>query len=483
MLYSTDPNWFGGLGRVLPCRLRLARFARRPPLGRSYRRSPRRLREPPRERPIAHRTAFPLVVLLLVFAGYVAYSQAQFGRRSEAIDGELAGYLRQRWERPPLRDVGRDGNAAAAFWEALGGFGGLRDRERDSLALSLYYGETLSALQRSLLDHESERLRKLRESGQFTWSMTELSIEQGLDLAVPDYPRVLDAALLLLAHGVVGGANLCLEVAADVVRLGQDLVPGAPLEAVSVAARLATLATRVASRCAGDAGRAEVARAAREFHALAKRPPAVGSAIESRDLLTLVELRSRADLFSPRSTDPIWTRLWKRPEVFDAMERLGEPSRWRTLASSSYPESLEAWRSEHQWRASSRLPLVSEESVGVLGFVYDDMRGQAVVRAAAVAFATLSERLRRGKIPERPEGIDDGALRDPFTDRQLRWRVAQDGSEITVWSVGEDLRDDKGIDDWTTEAPLDVAVHMAFRPLSEIESEEGKAPRRRRKGG
>jgi hypothetical protein len=42
------------------------------------------------------------------------------------------------------------------------------------------------------------------------------------------------------------------------------------------------------------------------------------------------------------------------------------------------------------------------------------------------------------------------------------WRVATDGGELSIWSVGEDRRDDKGSSEWTPQAPLDVVVHFGL---------------------
>jgi len=93
------------------------------------------------------------------------------------------------------------------------------------------------------------------------------------------------------------------------------------------------------------------------------------------------------------------------------------------------------------------------------------MRGQALIRGMAVGTATLTERMRRKKLPREPSGLSEPSLRDPYNGQSLKWRVAQDGSELTLWSVGEDRRDDKGSSDWTAEAPLDVVLHFRLRSL------------------
>ncbi|HMI92314.1 MAG TPA: hypothetical protein VK509_13150, partial [Polyangiales bacterium] len=125
----------------------------------------------------------------------------------------------------------------------------------------------------------------------------------------------------------------------------------------------------------------------------------------------------------------------------------------------------ETWLQEHAARTRSDLPLVANATTEVDSWLYDDMRGQALIRGMAVGTATLTERMRRKKLPREPSGLSEPSLRDPYNGQSLKWRVAQDGSELTLWSVGEDRRDDKGSSDWTAEAPLDVVLHFRLRSL------------------
>lgn len=413
-----------------------------------------------------------------MLAGYVAWSQADYAERSSALDSYLVGFRQQRWERPVLRGLGSEGNAAVQAWKALDGFAGLSDADRDGLALSLHVREPLSDAQRSLLGTHTERIERVRAATRFTWAMAQLPLEQGLRMPAPAYPRAIDAALLMLAHALTQEPDACLEEAADAARFGQDLVPGAPLEAASVAARIASLASPLAARCAQGASQSAMLRAAHEFHVMATSAPPIGGNIEFTDLLLLAELRDRANLFSPHGGASAWSRLQQRPGLYDAWAYFDRPQRWRSLRSTGYPETLATWRREHEWRARATAPLVARESAGVLGWIYDDMRGQALLRATAVGLATLADRTRQGRIPATPVGIGHAALRDPFSGRSLRWRVAQDGSEITLWAVGEDLRDDKGTDEWAPQAPLDVAVHVGFPPLTPAKNVARTAQRR-----
>jgi len=47
----------------------------------------------------------------------------------------------------------------------------------------------------------------LRDSTQHTWAMNELAVERGALATVPEYPRMIDATLLLLATGMLGDAD------------------------------------------------------------------------------------------------------------------------------------------------------------------------------------------------------------------------------------------------------------------------------------
>jgi hypothetical protein len=151
--------------------------------------------------------------------------------------------------------------------------------------------------------------------------------------------------------------------------------------------------------------------------------------------------------------------------LFDKWAYLDGPTRWRKITPGDYPGALDSWKREFDFRSRAQYPEVSEGTAGVLGFLYDDMRGQALVRALTVGVATLAERARRGRLPREPSGLRDPALCDPFNGQPLHFRVTQDLDELAIWSVGEDLRDDKGSKDWSIQAPVDVVVRFALQPI------------------
>jgi hypothetical protein len=290
----------------------------------------------------------------------------------------------------------------------------------------------------------------------------------------PDYPRVLDAVMIMLAQAEAAGASDALEGADDAIRIGQLLIPGGPLEATSVASRITALASRVIGRQATHASQVALIGTARELHMLAKNPAPTGVGLELADIQAAARVREAA---AHKSGTP-WAAVSARKALFEAWAVYDTPSRWRELDPTDYPAALATWRSEGERRASSELPFVSDASRGVTGFLFDDMRGQALLRCLAVGVATLADRARTGKLPREPLGFKDPVLRDPFSGRILAWRVTQDGSDLAVWSVGENLRDDLGNDEWEGQAPLDVIVHFTLAAVEELAATERGRRRR-----
>ena len=382
------------------------------------------------------KTAITVTLRLLACGGYLVHFQNQAEQLSESLDADLATYYRYQWERPSLRGKEVDGNAAGAIFEALAQLEPLGEEQRAALANQLFYGQRIGEAEQPLVEAHAELIDKLRTATQRGRSKTQLALHQGQELKVPPYPRALDAALLLFAHALLAGPDLCLEVAADTIRMGQDLVPGGPLEAASVSARITSLSRPVVTSCAKQASDDAVKRAAHEFHNLATHAPPTGMGIEVEDLLIGIELRRRTALEVTDPQAPMWAKVKNRPELVKAWAYYGDPTRWRKLAPDSYPDLLNEWRREHEWRQRPGLGLMPELTDGVLGWIYDDMRGQATLRALAVGLGTLAERIRRGKMPPEPVSIGDRALADPFNRQPLKWRLAQGGAELSLWSVG-----------------------------------------------
>ena len=415
-------------------------------------------------------------MLVLAVGGFWAYSEQQYRRMGESVAADIATYKRQRWDRPVLRGQAGEGNAAYEVAQRLAPFGDLGVETRDHLAAQLYYGQPLGPAQVALVEEYAALIDALRGSTQLSWSMTELPLERGGALQLPGYGKAMDAALLMLGRAALSEPGECLERCDDVIRFGQDLVPGAPLEATSVSMRITSVTSSVLTRCAERADLDALSRTARELGLLASHAPAAGGGIELADILARVQLHTMAELMPADGSDSAFTRMRRRPALFEAFERFDNPTRWRAFGAQRYPEMRETWLQEHTLRTRSDLPLVPNATAEVDGWLYDDMRGQALVRSMAVGAATLAERARRKKLPREPSNLAEPTLQDPFNGQALKWRVSQDGSELTLWSVGEDRRDDKGSSEWTSEAPLDVVVHFRLRSL-EPPPETGKRAR------
>jgi hypothetical protein len=402
-------------------------------------------------------------LLVLAVGGFWAYSEQAYKRMGESVAADIATYKRQRWDRPVLRGQAGEGNAAFEVAQQLAVFGDLGVETRDHLAAQLYYGQPLAPAQVALIEEFAAVIDALYGATRLSWSMTELPLEHGAALQVPSYGKAMDAALLMLGRAALSEPGQCLERCADVIRFGQDLVPGAPLEATSVSMRITSVTSSVLTRCAERADLEALARAARELGILANHAPSAGGGIELADILARVQLHAMAELMPADGSDSPFTRMRRRPALYEAFERFDNPTRWRALGAQRYPETRETWLQEHSLRTRSDLPLVASATHEVDGWLYDDMRGQALVRSLTVGTATLAERARRKKLPREPSNIAEPSMRDPFNGQALKWRVSQDGSELSLWSVGEDRRDDKGSSDWTSEAPLDVVVHFRRR--------------------
>lgn len=405
-----------------------------------------------------------LVTLLIVLGigTLVGRSELKHRALSDAVSSHIAAYQRQRWVRPVLRGKPSDGNAAAEAQKALNGFKRMSNEAREQLATTVHYGNALGPDELGLVDAQAYRIASLHAAVAGSWAVTTLDPEEPQNPAPTDYVRFVDAMLYVLADAGRLPPDACLPAACDVIRLGQDLVPGAPLEAASVSMRVTSLAAPVIARCARGASYAALVNAARELHVMASNPPPTFGGIELEDVQALVRIRNLSAVWPPPPGENPIRRLQRRPVLLEAFKHFDKPARWRAISPTQYPQALQTWVEEQEWRDRSELPLVGDASGDVTGFLFDDMRGQALIRALTVGLATLAERVNRERLPREPINLMDPALADPFNGRPLLWRVANDGGELTIWSVGEDRRDDKGSSEWAKQAPLDVTVHFSL---------------------
>jgi len=311
------------------------------------------------------------------------------------------------------------------------------------------------------LNQRAVSLRALRDSVQQGWSRTELALERGTHMLVPDYPKLMEASLALLAQAQTSEPTSCLQLAADVLRMGQDIVPLAPLEAASVEAHLAAFSARVMVRCAKHADLAALRRAAHELRVLATHPAPIGTAIELETLAAAGDLQRRAALTDKNPVQVIATLL-DRPQLLLAFENYLHPERYRQVLPERYPEAIEIWKREYDLQALKG-PETEAVEAHVVSRLNDDRRAQAIVRILCVALTALAERAYRGNIPLDPAALQEAALVDPYQGQRLRYRVSQNGADLTLWAVGPDMRDDGGSDEWNEAGPRDVTVHVALR--------------------
>lgn len=226
--------------------------------------------------------------------------------------------------------------------------------------------------------------------------------------------------------------------------------------------RLTSLAARVVPRCALDADLATLRRTVHELNLLATHAPPTGAGIELQDLVTSHQLRESAALVNKESPGAVTNTILTRPALLSTWDQFDHPSRSRKLTPDRYPDVTVEWRREQDYRLKQRSPLVAAGTRDVLDRLHDDMRGQAVLRMLAIGVATLADKAYRGKLPSRPSNLDEIELADPFRGGTFNWKIADNGSELSLWSLGEDYKDDGGSSEWTDVAPVDIVVRFAL---------------------
>ena len=410
---------------------------------------------------IARQLPFLFTVLLLAAASLVGTHEHHYRELSARLADALASARTQRWERPVLRGAMRDGNAAEELYNALQDFTPLGPSIRKSLAEKVYFGQALELDQLQALNRRAVSLRALRDSVQQGWSHTDLALERGTRLTVPDYPKLMEAGLALLAQAQSSEPAGCLQQVADVLRIGQDIVPYAPLEAASVAAHLAAFGARVMARCARNADLQALRRTSHELRVLATHPAPIGTAIEAEALAVASDLQRAAALTNKNPLQTFRT-LQSRPQLLATFQGQLHPERFRQVLPENYPEALELWKREHDLQPPAGADAEAAEA-HVIARLNDDRRAQAIVRILCVALTALAERAYRGNMPLDPAVLQEKTLVDPYQGQRLRYRVAKNGVELTLWAVGPDMRDDGGSDEWSDAGPRDVTVHVALK--------------------
>jgi hypothetical protein len=395
----------------------------------------------------------------LVFA---AYYERAYARLALGFEGDVAALRSFRWERPVLRGPTGDGNAADEIYAALSDWQPLGNSLRNSLSQHVFLGQRADAAPVAELQARRPQLQRLRASVQQRWSHTELTPELGANLHVPNYAHVSEAALLLLIEAQSAPAEMCLQEAFDVIRIGQDLIPAAPLEAASVASHIDALAAPVIARCARATNIVSLLRAIRELHVLAAYAPPIGTSIELEELVAASDLRRRAALANKRSPWQVLSTLIARPELLSALRSYENPARFRTITPDRYPDAMDDWKREQAYRTRTGSSNGARRSDDVLARLQDDMRGQAIVRMLCIGLNTIGHRAYHGVLPNQPIALHDKTLVDPFRGQPFHYRFSANPEELILWSVGEDFHDDNGSEEWSDAAPRDVVLHFAL---------------------
>ncbi|HTU58283.1 MAG TPA: hypothetical protein VMF89_07610, partial [Polyangiales bacterium] len=410
---------------------------------------------------LARQLPFLFTILLLAAASVVGTHESNYRDLSGRLSDAFASAREQRWERPVLRGAMRDGNATGELYNALQDFTPLGPTLRKALAEKVFFGQPLELDQQQALSRRALPLRALRDAVQQGWAHTELALERGSQLIVPDYPKLMDAGLALLAQAQTSEPAACLQQAADVLRIGQDAIPYAPLEAASVQAHLAAFSARVIARCARNADLPTLRRTSHELRVLATHPAPIGTAIELETLATAGDLQRRAALADKGPLQVLQTVL-ERPQLLAAFQNYLHPERYRQVTPENYPDAMELWKREHDLQKQTG-PEADAIEAHIIARLNDDRRAQAIVRILCVAVSALAERAYRGNTPLDPAVLQDKALIDPYQGQRLRYNVAKNGAELTLWAVGPDMRDDGGSDEWTEAGPRDITVHVALK--------------------
>jgi hypothetical protein len=155
--------------------------------------------------------------------------------------------------------------------------------------------------------------------------------------------------------------------------------------------------------------------------------------------------------------------VWRRPQLLAAWSVYEKPERFRRLSADHYPDALEEWKREQDYRLRSASSETEAAAGQTLAYLQEDMRGQAIVRMLAVGTSALAERAYRGNLPTDPSALHDAGLVDPYRGQPFYFHISGNGAEFTVWSTGPDFRDDDGSDEWTENGPRDVALHFPLR--------------------
>jgi hypothetical protein len=395
--------------------------------------------------------------LLLVWPRYIAQRHRSLEERLETAMASLA---QRRWERPPLGDDTRPGNAVEASIHAARGLSELPLASTPELAASLRAGELPPDLE-PVLEAQAERLARLEQSVMRTFSRRAGSFEPSPEPTLRDRRAGIH---LLLALALRDHPLGCAERVAVAVRIAQDASAGGGLEEASKAADEIDLALDVLPRCFETIGDEELheligglERLASAFRMLAEHPVPIGDALEHAALAQAIGLaRDTVPSDSPLDVLAVRTTL-RRPSQLNQLEQiLDVAARLARLDVIAYPALL-----TDSVALVESLPITSDADVGrrIDALLVLRRHGESVARLRAATIA-----LRDFAVPGTgaPDWLMEAGLADPFDGAPMRFRVESDA--LVVWSVGHDGVDHHGSSELRAgEAPADVVFTMRTR--------------------
>ncbi|MCB9596664.1 MAG: hypothetical protein H6719_28325 [Sandaracinaceae bacterium] len=276
--------------------------------------------------------------------------RARCAEQRATLERAITDFHAQRWERPVLRGEPVDGNAFDAQVEAMDGpLAELEEAPFDDLARVLGGDPRPRPELRALVDRHADALARYRASTRRAWSWGDYPVEDGADAQEIPLIAHLRASHLLAAQAHFAEPAECVEIATDLLRLGQDRAAGRSLVPLMVRSAAVEDVSTLLPFCLWR-GDADVrAQAARELGVLVAHPVPTGYTLEVEALTAgamFSELLAPLDhLPTDGATFDVW---WSATDALDAWELLaGDPASRRAFGAD-YPRDLAdyaAWQS------------------------------------------------------------------------------------------------------------------------------------------
>lgn len=377
-----------------------------------------------------------------------------------ALDEALAE-SEGRWERPVLRGPVLPGNAAEVQRAAIEAMALPEDLVPRDTAARIVAGQIERRLVAAMDEHR-QTLATYRDSTQRGYSWTVPDLAAGPDAETPEFGPALRAAHVLLAAGRLAGPDACLQAGTDVIRLGQDLAPGAMLPGLLASAAHVDLAVPVVARCLPEASPGAVGQAAAELELLARNMPPIGQALrfESISLAVAGEWLTRRLPIVPTTSDERYAWTHRRQAVGLLAMSLAELDAWSAADEVPYPARRERLQAVLDARLASDNEFL-ENAAPEFAVVFDrDAVSHATVRLLALAAADLARADARTGAPPK---LADPAFADPFTGAPMAFERSTEGN-LSIWSVGPSPVDPQEPRDPAQRVVLTVAAPSAAPP-------------------